>query len=248
MLSARRIFDKLDLAPAYRKVADVIAQMIGSGKLKLGDWLPIEAELADQFGVNRSTIREGLRALEHEGLVRRDGKRLRVAIPHYGELASRASRALVMHQITFRQMWEASSALESITVALASERIGEDGLRALEHNVAEMEPHIDDTDWVVSLDIEFHELLAEAAQNPALSLAREPISLLFYPAGKIILSRLGTQRRILDAHRKILALLVRRDGAGVRQWMERHMADFKRGYERTGISLDRPVDSAADQA
>jgi GntR family transcriptional repressor for pyruvate dehydrogenase complex len=246
-LNARRIFTKLDLAPAYRKVADVIAQMIDSGELKPGDWLPIETDLAEQFGVNRSTIREGLRVLEHEGLVRRDGKRLRVAIPHYAELASRASRALVMHQITFRQLWEASSALESITVALASERIGEDGLRALEHNVAEMEARIEDADSVVSLDIEFHELLAEAAQNPALSLAREPISLLFYPAGKIILSRLGTQRRILDAHRKILALLVRRDGVGVREWMERHMADFKRGYERTGVSLDRPVNSAAGQ-
>jgi DNA-binding FadR family transcriptional regulator len=243
-VSARPIFAKLELAPAYRKVSDSIEQLIASGALKPGDWLPIEADLALQFGVNRSTIREGLRVLEHGGLVRRDGKRLRVAIPHYGELASRASRALVMHQVTFRQLWEASLALECVTVAFAVERIGKDGLQALEHNVAEMQAHLADIDAVIKLDIEFHDLVAEAAQNPALSLAREPVSLLFYPAGKVILSRIETQKRILDAHRKILALLKKRDAPGVRVWMERHMADFKRGYERTGVSLDQPVDSA----
>ena len=159
------------------------------------------------------------------------------------ELASRASRALVMHQVTFRELWEASESLETITAVLAAKRIGDEGIRALENNVKEMQARLADIDSVVSLDIEFHDLLAEGADNRALSLAREPISLLFYPAGKIILSRLKTQKRVLDAHKKILALIKKGDVPGVRAWMNRHMADFKRGYDRTGLDIESALDS-----
>jgi GntR family transcriptional regulator, transcriptional repressor for pyruvate dehydrogenase complex len=236
-------FKKLELAPAYRKVAESIGQMIATGRLRPGDWLPIETELAGQLGVNRSTIREGLRSLEHEGLVRRDGKRLKVAIPHYGDLASRASRALVMHEVTFRELWEASSAIETVTAVLAASRISANTLTALKNNVAEMASRLNDTDSVIALDIEFHDLLAEAAQNRALSLAREPISLLFYPAGKVILSQLKTEKRILEAHKEILDALKRRNVVEVRASMERHMADFKRGFERTGSSMESALDT-----
>jgi DNA-binding FadR family transcriptional regulator len=241
-MSSKAVFAKLDLAPAYQQVSQAIEDLVTSGRLQPGDWLPSETDLAAQFGVNRSTVREGIRVLEHGGLVRRDGKRLKVAIPHYMDLASRASRALVMHQVTFRELWEASLAVEAITVGFAAERIGASGIRALEANVAEMRARIDDADAVVSLDIEFHDILAEAAQNRALGLAREPISLLFEPAGKIILPRLKTQQRIVDAHVAILDRLRERDAPGARAWMERHMADFKRGYERTGVDMDQPID------
>jgi DNA-binding FadR family transcriptional regulator len=242
------VFQKLGLAPAYRRVTESIGELISSGRLRAGDFLPVESDLAEQLGVNRSTVREGLRALEHEGLLRRDGKRLRVAIPHYADLASRASRALVMHEVTFRELWEASFAIETVTAVLAAERIRAETLKALENNVAEMATCLKDIDRVVVLDIEFHDLLAEAAQNRALNLAREPIGLLFYPAGKVILSRLKTQNRILDAHAKILDSLKKRDVKEVKIWMERHMADFKRGYERTGISIERPLDIASSSA
>src|SRR5262245_7205567 len=86
-MAGNPVFTKLALAPASRQVSASVSDLISSGKLRPGDLLPTEMELALQLGVNRSTIREGLRALEHEGLVRRDGKRLRVAIPHYADLA-----------------------------------------------------------------------------------------------------------------------------------------------------------------
>lgn len=238
------LFEKLDVAPAYRQVADAIEQMITAGRLQPGEWLPTETDLSGQFGVNRSTIREGIRVLEHAGLVRRDGKRLRVAVPHYMDLASRASRALVMHQVTFQELWEVSVEVESMSAGFAASRIGDEGLAALQANIDEMRARIDDPDSVVALDIEFHDLLAEASGNRALALAREPISLLFHPAGTTILPRLRTQRRILDAHVRILDLLKARNVAGVREWMERHMHDFRRGYERTGVSMSAPLGSA----
>ena len=53
---APAVFRKLELAPAYRQVADSVERMITSGRLAPGDWLPTETDLATQLGVNRSTV------------------------------------------------------------------------------------------------------------------------------------------------------------------------------------------------
>jgi DNA-binding FadR family transcriptional regulator len=207
--------------------------------------LPSEVVLARQFGVNRSTVREGIRVLEHSGFVSREGsKRLLITLPRYMELASRASRALVMHHVTFRELWEVSMLLEPMMAMHAAERISTQQLSVLEENVEAMSEHIEDIDYVVALDVEFHDLVAKACGNRVLMLTREPISLLFKPAGQIILPRIKTQQRIVDAHRAILELLKQRDGPGAYAWMTRHMADFKRGYEKTGVDMDAPLDLA----
>ena len=68
-------FDQILLVPGYRKVAAAITERILNRDLREGERLPSETELARQFGVNRSTVREGIRLLEHSGLVRRDSSR-----------------------------------------------------------------------------------------------------------------------------------------------------------------------------
>ena len=236
-------FKKIETAPVYRLVFDAIEQQIVLGQLRKGDLLPTETELAEQFGVNRSTVREGIRSLEQSGFVERNAsKRLQVTIPHFVDLASRASRALKLHAVTFRELWEASTAIEPVTVRYAVERITPGQIAELRRNLAAMEKAIARVDRVVELDIEFHDILAQAACNRALVLAREPISLLFMPAGRAILPKLRTQGRIVSAHRAILEAVERRDAMEAETWMRRHMEDFRRGFERTGLDIDLPLD------
>src|SRR6476659_6141328 len=100
-------FERIKALPAYELVAEAIERKILSGSLRPGDPLGTEAELVKQFGVNRSTVREGIRLLEQGGLVRRDSsRRLWVGLPHYERLATRMSRALVLHEVTFRELYE----------------------------------------------------------------------------------------------------------------------------------------------
>lgn len=235
-------FGKIPQSLAYQQVFSAIEKAIESGRLAIGDALPSEADLAAQFGVNRSTVREGLRLLEHAGMVRRDGKKLAIALPRYLDLAARASRALAMHRVTFMELWEASMTIEPLIASLAAQRVTPAQLDAFDKNVAQMAENIDDIERVLELDVEFHNLLAEAAGNRALILAREPIGLLFRPAGQIILPRLKTQRRILAAHQIVVDFLKQRDAEGAHAWMHRHMADFKRGYEATGMDPNAPLD------
>jgi DNA-binding FadR family transcriptional regulator len=235
-------FERLHAMPAYRMVAKAIQDEIESSRLRPGELLPTETVLASQFGVNRSTIREGIRLLENSGLLeRRDGKRLVVTLPHYMDLASRASRALVMHQVTFRELWEASMASEPLVAGLAAERADAINLAAMERNVAASAAASQRLEHFIDLDIEFHNLVAQASGNRVLMLAREPIGLLFKPAGETILPRLGTHQRVVDAHRHILEAIGRGDRDTAQRWMERHMADFRRGYEAAGQDLDRPL-------
>jgi GntR family transcriptional regulator, transcriptional repressor for pyruvate dehydrogenase complex len=241
---AEVLFGKLTLNPAYRVVADAIEQNILSGRMKVGDRLPSEIQLAKQFGVHRSTVREGLRLLEESGLVARVGRMtLEVTLPHFQQLATRASRALSMHQVTFRELWEASMLTEPAIAEGAVQNITTPELKELADNIRRMEGSIKDTVQFVQCDIEFHDLIALASRNKVLALMREPISLLFLPAGKIILPRLKTHQRVLQAHKRIHEALVKRDAEAVKEWMTRHMADFRRGYLRTGLDPQKPLAS-----
>lgn len=247
-------FRRIERAPAYRLVYDAVEREIFAGRLRVGDPLPAELQLAGQLGVNRSTVREGIRLLEQSGLVERDGgKRPRISTPHYLDLASSASRALILHSVTFRELWEASMVLEPAIAERAARHVDDAGLAALSANLAAMEAAVvgfeagtgADVTEFVGLDRAFHEILAQIAGNRVLALAHEPVTSLFIPAGQIILPRLKTYRRVLDAHNFIFACLRQRDADGARNWMRKHMDDFRRAYELTEISLDSPLDAVS---
>lgn len=57
--------------PLYRQVGAVLRNQIANGEYRVGDQLPTEDALRDQFGVSRATIRMALQALEEEGLLTR---------------------------------------------------------------------------------------------------------------------------------------------------------------------------------
>src|SRR5512139_1707505 len=107
-------FEAIRAEPAYRKVAEALMERILDRTLNDGDRLPSETELARQFGVNRSTVREAVRELQSNGLLgrRRGSKLLVVTKPHAGHVAEGVSRALVLHDVTYENVWEALTILE----------------------------------------------------------------------------------------------------------------------------------------
>src|ERR1700744_840585 len=151
------MFDRVTAIPAYRIVYEAIEKQILSGRLDAGDQLPTETDLAEQFGLARHTVREGLRLLEDSGLVRREGgRRLFVKAPHYAELAPRVSRALIMQRVTVEELWEASMSLEPSAAARAATRIDDDQVEELAANLHKMEGELAVGNSIIDLDIEFH--------------------------------------------------------------------------------------------
>lgn len=237
-------FERIQASPAYQLVADAIEREILSGRIQPGERIGTEAALVEQFGVNRSTVREGIRLLEQSGLIRRDSsRRLYASLPRHAKLASRISRALLLHEVTFRELYETTMALEVASVRLAAERITPPQLQAIADNLARTEAALDDPRILSELDTEFHALIAEAAGNRVLQLAREPTSLLIYPTTQVIFE--GSPRgpsRLLEAHSRLHAALAARDRQAAGVWMERHVVDWRKGFERAGKDLDTPVE------
>jgi DNA-binding FadR family transcriptional regulator len=236
------IVGKIDSPPAYKLVFEAIEELIVSGELTPGSLLPIEGELAQQFGVNRSTIREGIRLLEQSGLVERAAaKRLAVSRPPLDRLASRASRALLLHQVTFSELWEAQMAIEPAVAGLAAARATDEMISRLARNLEQMKGSEGSLDRFIELDMEFHDLIAEAANNRAMTLARETSSLLILPSAILILPKLKTFKRVIDIHGAVLKAVKKHDVDEAIRQMRRHLADFKRGYELAGFRPDETL-------
>lgn len=236
-------FDAIEPVPAYRKVFEAIEREILESRPRIGDRLPTESDLASRLGVHRSTTREGLRLLEQSGLVeRRAGRRLYATAPRANDLSTRASRALTLEKISFDGLWRLLLALEPAVAAAAAATITPEEIVPLEENIARSVLAVEAGDSVPPLDLEFHALIAEATRNAAWRLARQPAAMLLFPANERMSPLLRQSgARLLTAHRKILAALKAGDGQGAKDWMRRHINDFRRGYVLAGFDPDEPI-------
>jgi len=100
---------------------------------------------------------------------------------------------------------------------------------------------------LTELDIEFHQLVAKAAKNRAIDLARQALSGLFYPAFYSVMSRLKRGRNGCWRRTKhIVAAIRNSDVVTARNWMERHIDDFRRGYELANLDMMGSVKRSKD--
>jgi DNA-binding FadR family transcriptional regulator len=224
----------LDDHPAYRQIANVIEQRIVERSLRTGDPLPSEVDLARQFGVNRSTVREAIRELETQGLIGRGRgeKRLRVTRPAPRDVSSGVSRALALHDVTFLELWEAMMAIEPAAAQYAAVRRSEAQLREMARTGARFKRDATDTAVGVCAVVDFFTAVAAASGNQVLALSQAPLNLLLAPTLTGLIDRVPQARkRIAEAQGRITNAIKLRRSELARTWMEKHIRDFKRGYE-----------------
>jgi DNA-binding FadR family transcriptional regulator len=239
-------FEPLEHEPAYRKVAAAIERKIVERSLRAGDALPAETVLAGQFGVNRSTVREALRELETHGLVgrRAGGKRLFVTQPKQERVASGVSRALALNGVTFLELWEAMMVIEPAAARYAAERRNDEELENLDRLVVAVAASRDGK-TAVPLVVEYFAAIARASHNQVLVTAQDPLNRLLAPTLSRMIDQVPQARaRITSAQRRIAAAIRARHAVDAGEWMEKHIKDFKRGYELAGIELEYRVSPA----
>jgi DNA-binding FadR family transcriptional regulator len=235
-------FAPVRLEPAYRKVAGALLERITRRELADGDRLPAELELARQFGVNRSTVREALRELESNGLVRRErgSKLMMVSRPGHQSITGGVSRALALHDVAVRDVWEGLTILEPPIAEAAARRRGATDLAAIGTVVAAAGDPAPQA--AARQAAEFFQRLGEATHNRVLMLGHEPLLQLLAPSLEVMIDEVPQARaRIASAQRRILDALHAGDAPAARSWTEKHIRDFRRGFELAGIDLGRRV-------
>jgi DNA-binding FadR family transcriptional regulator len=238
------MFDPVERSPAYTKVSSAIEHKILSRALRDGDVLPAELELAQQFRVHRSTVREALRQLESAGLVARPpgAKRMIVSRPKASKVASGMRHALVLHDVSFVDVWEAMMVIEPEVAALAAIRRTQADLVVLTQASEAFKASPEGDPESVNIVATFFEALGAASRNQVLVLAKQSLTQALAPSLARMIDTVPQARaRITDAQRRIIIAVRDKNADEARKWMSKHVRDFRRGYEVAGISPDTPI-------
>ena len=179
------------------QIAQAIRDAIVSGDLDVDTRLPSEAELADQFNVSRPTVREALKRLAAQSLIRTQRgatggafvKRLSYK-DAYTQQITTSTLLLSMNDISFDTACEARYALERACAPLSAERRTPDQLATMRTEIFRQgQPGLTDEAFCAS-DVDFHRALVDGADNPVLSYqlagaveAMQPLmNMITYPA------------------------------------------------------------------
>jgi DNA-binding FadR family transcriptional regulator len=233
---------------AYEQLAEILRERIHAGALRVGDRLPPELSLARQAGVSRSTVREALRTLEEAGLIERASPRVMVVRAHDDGPAHRELQAVMRRRnVTFRHLHEALLVIDPELTRLATERVTETDLQALRGNLAAQQRNLENfTEWS-RLDDELHLMVAEMSGNPALIVARAPISQLLLPVLYRFMRSSELTVAALRYHHRIMAEIEARDPGLAAAVMRRHVNDFRLAWEHAGLDLDLPIATGSDE-
>lgn len=212
------------------EVVDGIRRMILDGRLRPGDRLPVEKDLADALQVSRGSLREGVRALSILGVVHtRQGDGTYVTSLDPARLLS--PMALVLDL----QDDDAMPAFHSVRRVLETEAAGLAASRMPEAALAEARAVLDevsdvlsgtpvDHDRFIEIDIAFHRVIAAHSGNPVLAALIESF------AGRTVRARLwrvlhteGIEERTHDEHEAIWRALAARDPEAARIRMAAHL-------------------------
>lgn len=190
-------------------IVEVIEKNILDKKLRSGQKLPTEKELCEMFGVSRTALREALQMLSAKGLIRirkgsgtyvTDFARMDASENPNLFLQLNFDKDYALHLVHTRQI------IEPQIARLAARNRSDDNLELLEENLAKFsDPNIDSERHAL-LDLEFHQQIAEACQNPVLRLTMEPLFKLMPRMKTIIVSevRHNDITQALAYHRDIL--------------------------------------------
>lgn len=231
----------------FQEVADQLRRIISEGKLKPGDKLPPERELAQLYGVSRNTMREALRALELSGLIE-----LKLGATGGAFVLEGSSNAVVngmrdlyfLGAITPDALTEARVAVSASIIRVAVPRITDAEVDALAANVSAAESAHKAGNFAERTRHHqaFHVLLAKATHNPILVATMEGVM----EVTRQFVKAIGPQdwpTHTLASRKRLLRHLRARDTEAAVKEMTAALRKLHQGYlvKAQGLKPGEPV-------
>ena len=207
-------FQPLQTKSLARQIADRIRQSIVAGELGADDRLPGEAQLAEQFGVSRPTIREALKRLAAQHLIRsRRGPAGGTFVnrPNQQQLRDALTGAAIvavsMGEFEAHDVAEARRELELLCCRLAATNRRSSDLAAMTAEIAiQRDPELSDEDFCAS-DVRFHRALVDATGNKMLQLVMFSVIEALQPVINMVVFRVRERDQIVAYHQRIVDAL-----------------------------------------
>lgn len=219
---------------AYDQVIEVIKDKIKRGKIKKGDKLPSEREMAESLGLSRASVREALRALEVIGLIESiQGAGNYIRTNFDNSLIEPLSLMFMLQESSVKEMYDLRETLELQCVKLSARYIEENELGLLTAILNRM--YLAKTEEEsLELDIEFHYLIAKTSRNMLLINVLEVLSQLmdeFIRKSRMqILHEGNTRENLLEIHENLLRALKCREEVKASQAMKEHFDLIRKAY------------------
>ncbi|PYX76790.1 MAG: FadR family transcriptional regulator [Acidobacteria bacterium] len=223
---AKPEFEAIRRSKVYEEVAKQLERLILK-KLQPGDKLPAERELAEMFGVSRSSIRDAIRSLELVGLVEpRQGAGTVVREVSAESLVNPLTIVLARQQISelldFRKMLEPPLAARAATHASVED------ITEMEEILRRQDDKLRRGELAIEEDSEFHYNVAMASDNSVVLKVLDVLMDLLRETRERALQVEGRPQKSLAGHRRILMAIKRRDPAAAEDAMRRHIQDVEK--------------------
>jgi GntR family transcriptional repressor for pyruvate dehydrogenase complex len=229
----------------FRKAKDLthslvagLKDMISSGELQPGSRLPPERELARQFGVNRASIRQALKALDVMGIVyQRVGDGTYLTQDASTTLRAPLDFLILVDGITFQELFEARRIVEPELAARAALRRSDEDLVDLERAVSAMKENPDiDAQELAEQDLRFHEIIWRASGN---RVCLRMFSSLHRAMSRslTVTSSLRDEGTPIGAHEQMFRAIQAGDAECARRLMVEHLLQGERTILKTTASV-----------
>jgi GntR family transcriptional regulator, transcriptional repressor for pyruvate dehydrogenase complex len=221
-----RKLDEINQDALTDQVIRKIQDLIWRGEVLPGEYLPPQHELAEQFGVGLSTIREAVKALSLIKLVdTRAGRGTRVLPDSLKILNNITLMKANLGTVEADQVLEARLTIEGALTRLAAERATDEDILEIEAAVDEMTASLEDSAAFVRADMRFHLAVARASKNDVLMQTYHLIRSLLEEVVRQADELPGGKERALANHNQILAGIKQHDPQHAMAASERQITD-----------------------
>ncbi len=229
------------------EIISQVRDLITSGRLKIGDRLPAERELAKTLQVGRSTVREAIRALESLGILQARPGEGTFLVSNLSEdrLDPITANAFKSWE-NQRKLFEVRMVIEPDLAALAARRASLDQIVKMREAIQEQDTSVKAGQTGMKADTAFHFLLAEAAGNDVLFRIMDSLMDLLRETREASLHTGGRPVSSLKQHKAILRAIEARDPQAAERRMREHITDMEKlVFSTQGFAGDLAEDAAA---
>jgi len=228
---------KTEKKTVYEQIVHVIRSSILKGELKPGDKLPSERELSSILNVSRASVREAIRMLAAEGLVKvKHGQGIFINKQDNPDFIIHKLNKVSMDEKMVKEFFEVRVVLELQAVEWAIQRASDEELHNLKDLIHKARKKLNEKKGVLLTlaehDNKFHEMLAEMTKNRVLVKSMHSLLDILSEVRLKCLKIEGRPVKSLDEHERIVNALLARDIKEAKKAMKEHIISVERDVLR----------------